>query len=162
MKILVVEDTKFMADTAVELLTNMGHEVTCVAGFSDAETPVFNDSDDNDVELVLEDFELVFLDGDLLHHEEGKDVVPAIVKAGVPVVGTSTLPNMNEAMVEAGATGSVPKGTWLLAMVHNRVTPEQFAEFSDATIEALAQVDADSKSSAEFRKAGDEILRKHM
>lgn len=162
MRILLVEDTVMMAKAVIELLRDQGHEVTWVAGFNDPQKPILIDSDRDEVDLCPGDFELVFLDGDLLDHKEGKDLVPVFNEANLPCFGTSTINEMNDEMIEAGAIGAIGKAVWLLALVHNRVTPEQFAECSDETIAELEAVEADSKSDSDFRKAADALLRKHL
>ena len=69
-----------------------------------------------------------------------------------------------KAMVEAGAVGYALKVTFFLALVHNRVSPEQFASFTEETAQALASVEAQSRAEdgKEFRQAGEVLIREHM
>lgn len=164
MKVLVVEDTAYMAKAVIGLIEKLGHEVVWVIGFKDPETPVCIDPDGAEVTLYAKDFDLVFMDGDLEDHAEGKDLVPVFAKAGVPCVGTSSTVDMNEAMVEAGAVGYALKVTFFLALVHNCVSPEQFASFTEETAQALASVEAQSRAEdgKAFRQAGEVLIREHM
>lgn len=165
MKILVVEDTAYMAKAVIGLLENLGHEVDWVIGFNDPEALVCLNPEGEEVTLVASDYDLVFMDGDLEGHAEGKDLVPTFAEAGVPCVGTSSTVDMNEDMVKAGAVGYALKVTFFLALVHNRVSPEEFAAFDEATKDALQAVEDLSKSQEdgkEFRKAGEVLIREHM
>lgn len=162
MKILVVEDTKMMAKAVIELLENLGHEVSWVIGYNDPSTLKCLSEDGSEVVLNTDDFDLVFMDGDLEGEALGKELVPVFAKANVPCFGMSTMPDMNKEMIEVGAIGAATKPTFYLALVHGLVTAEQFAEYSDETQKTLASVDSESKSSDEFRKAGEDLLRKYM
>lgn len=162
MKILVVEDTKMMAKAIIELLENLGHDVSWVIGYNDPSTLACLAEDGSEVMLNATDYDLVFMDGDLEAGALGTELVPGFAEAGVPCFGTSTMPKMNEEMIEVGAVGAAGKATFLLALVHNRVTAEEFAECTDETNEALASVESEAKACDQFRKAGDSLLRKHI
>lgn len=164
MRILIVEDFPAMALAAAEVLEALGHDVDWVIGYIDPENLVCMSEDKSEINLNASDYDLVFMDGELEDNGEGEKLVPGFASVGVPVFGTSTISDLNRKLVEAGCVGAATKVPWFMALVNERITPEQFAAFDD---DVQAQLDAvDEECRGENRKAfmeqGESLLQKHM
>ncbi|MBY0359615.1 MAG: hypothetical protein K2W82_16540 [Candidatus Obscuribacterales bacterium] len=104
MKVLVIEDTSFMAKTFAQLLQEQGHEVTIVIGFKRLSPMVIAiDTKKQPLPIDLAEFDLALCDGELYGEIGGPAAVEVLARAGVACFGTSTNPDMNDSMLTKGA-----------------------------------------------------------
>lgn len=104
MKVLVVEDTLFMAKAFAQLLQEQGHEVTIVIGFKRLSPLVVAiDTKKQPLPIDLDEFDLALCDGELDGEIGGPAAVEVLARAGVACFGTSTNSEMNDSMLAKGA-----------------------------------------------------------
>lgn len=125
--LLLIEDDLTLGELLVTVLKRAGHEVTWFVRARWAVAPAVGLSrasvENPGVKLVLMDadgkesvcvpplkYELALVDYRLKGSPiDGPDVTPYLVACGLPVVGISGLPTLNDDMIRAGARGGIAK-----------------------------------------------------
>lgn len=120
--VLLIEDTPFVGKAFKSQLEADGHRVTWLTSVSQ-HTPLTGlDGSGQKIVINPNRFKIAFVDGDLgPSYLQGPHLVDALKKSGVPSIGTSTIPEFNDAMRVNGAGVAANKSTVLAALVGHRL-----------------------------------------
>ncbi|MBZ0187778.1 MAG: hypothetical protein K8F91_16145 [Candidatus Obscuribacterales bacterium] len=165
MRILVVEDTVMMAKTFIDMLQSAGHQVDWVIGFERVKrvrNPICTAPDGSKLVVDASQYDLVLMDGDLKGKITGDCGVPAFTSKGAVCFGTSTMSEMNDEMIKAGAVHAATKVTIYFALYHGRVKAEDLVACSFETRARLSAAQTECKNNRELRKAAEQFLLEHV
>lgn len=109
--ILVIENSEYWAESIVSALSKKGYKPHWfVRGRRTKDGIVLTAMGGTETLLDVSQFDVALVDGRLdQFSDQGPELTPAIVALGLPVIGISGAPSLNEAMVEGGASGSYLK-----------------------------------------------------
>ena len=152
MRVLIVEDAAFMAETFKELLPK-GHDVVCVSHFLALRPDLYAVKIDGSHVLLRKKIDVAFVDGECGRDFGGPAIVDELTRRGVQCVGMSSDPEANAEMLKSGAVLDFQKPFALCALALGLVPLEELASSARSIEErVLANPDVwDSKSEAHRR-----------
>jgi CheY-like chemotaxis protein len=176
MNILIVEDFRPVAKIFTEMFEQLGHKVVWVIGFQDKDVQNLRaiSPEGDEVKLVADQFDLALVDGELQFGPNkdkdlfvgGPEVVGRLSQAGVTCVAISTMSDINQEMIQAGAVLAGQKIVAVLALVVGKLISIEDLQAPSAAVRQLLSRDLkDFRSDAEFPGLwvqGEELLVKHL
>ncbi|MGD9682060.1 MAG: hypothetical protein AB7W16_12820 [Candidatus Obscuribacterales bacterium] len=129
-KLLLIEDDLTLGELLVSILKETGHGVTWFvrARFSGEpdEGLILMDADGAESKLDCSGFELALIDWRLKGSPiNGPEVIPVVVRGGLPVVGISGLSSLNEELTAAGARSALVKDELMSRLLKGKLVIEK-------------------------------------
>lgn len=162
MKVLIIEDAKFMALGFKDSLTEQGHDVDWIIGVRSFAPFVGIDGSERDVAMDPTIYDVVLCDGQTFGPNEGPAIVLDLAGRGVTCVGISSTPDYNNEMVRNGATMGLMKVCAFAAVVENVLKMEQCRQPSPELPAQVQAFEHTIRSDQTLRRKLDGIIQKHM
>lgn len=129
-KILLIEDDLTLGELLVSILSETGHGVTWFVRARFSGEPdnglILMDADGAESRLDCSRFELALIDWRLKGSPiNGPEVIPAVVRSGLPVVGISGLSWLNEELTAAGARTALVKDELMSKVLSGKLVIEK-------------------------------------
>ncbi|CAN5336833.1 hypothetical protein BH11CYA1_BH11CYA1_14120 [soil metagenome] len=116
--ILLVEDSPYMGKAFRQVLEEQGENVTWFTKIKRLQPFTGVTNDGAEVVVKPHKFKMAFVDGELVgSNPQGEHVVDALKSAHLKSFGISTIPSINESMVQHGAIVAAQKPAVLTALV---------------------------------------------
>lgn len=118
--ILLVEDSPYMGKAFRATLQEQGENVTWFTKIKSLQPFTGITNEGKEVVVQPHKFKLAFVDGELVgSNPQGEHVVDALKSAHLKSFGISTIPSINDSMVQHGAIVAAQKPTALTALVNH-------------------------------------------
>ncbi|MBZ0187590.1 MAG: hypothetical protein K8F91_15185 [Candidatus Obscuribacterales bacterium] len=131
-KILLIEDDLTLGELLVSLLEQTGHGVTWFVRARIAQDEftedgiVLMDADGKECKPDFKKFELALIDWRLKGSPiNGPELIPQVVRAGLPVIGISGLSWLNEELIAVGARAAMVKDELMTRILRGELVIEK-------------------------------------